>query len=117
MRSIYVEPTTGGYQRQENSIAYAPSAVTKANMLLLQPVGSYIYDITMGNPLIEMNKLPTKTETVAGISACLLPLTQSGDIVSVTVTSYRITVFGKAAITIQLVLPSGENAEITWTQK
>lgn len=115
--SIYVEPVAGGYVRDANKIAYAPTAVTKANILLLQPLGSYIYNPEMGNPLLEFNRLPTKSEVVNGIGYCLNPLVANGDVVNVTVQSYAINVFSKATVTIALLLPTGETAEISWKQR
>ena len=114
--SIYVEPVTGGYIREVNRIAYAPTAVTKANILLKQPLGAYIYNPEIGNPLLDMNRLPTKTEVVNGIGSCLQPLIANGDIVKATVETYKINAFSKASVTILIVLPTGETANITWKQ-
>jgi len=114
MRSLYVNPTTGGYVRVGNKLQYAPSAVVKANMLLLQPVGSNLYYPNLGNPLLTVQGTLSKNQVVNGINACLAPLISSGDIVNVTIISYTLSSFNKPQVKLEILLPSGEKPELSW---
>lgn len=116
MKSIYVNPQTGGYERVDNRLEYVQSGVNACNMLLMQPVGSYLYDKEIGNPLLSYQRLPTRQEVVNGIAYCLTPLLNTSQIISATVVSYQVTALGKAKIVIDIVLPNGDKTPLIWKQ-
>lgn len=112
----YVNPEIGGYEIVGNQLLNVPSAIVKANMLLKQQIGADIYNPNNGNPLLTLDRLPTRKEVVNGIGYCLQPLTNSGELVSVKIATYSVNVFNRANILIEITLPSGNTANITWKQ-
>lgn len=117
MISTYINPQLHGYEVIHNQLAQTNSAITKANILLLMPVGSYIYDINKGNPLINIKERLTVTEITNGISQCLSPLITAGDILNVVVQQVRLSAFQRIIVAIKITLPNGEDAILNWNQK
>lgn len=103
--SLYVDPVTGGYLSNNNRLIQYSSAINKANCLLLQPIGSNIYNMKQGNPLINKTRRSSLSEITADINSCLQPLLSSGDIVALNIA--KIEYGYKPKIFIDVTLSDG----------
>jgi len=115
MNSTYLNPKTDGYDLVDNEYLETQSAISKANVLLLMPIGSYIYNMKMGNPLLNKKGLLNKSEIENDINYALQPLLDSGDITAVSILEISITPTKKNIIKIQITLPTGKEI-IDWSR-
>ena len=115
MDSLYIEPETGGYITKDNKIVSLDSIISKINTLLLQPLGSNIYDLKSGNPLIDQQGIITPNDLAVGINKCLNPLMVSGDILSVVILSYSVDrITRRYTVNINATISNGTNVKLTW---
>ena len=103
--SLYVDPISKGYLLNNSKLIQYPSAINKANCLLLQPIGSNIYAMSEGNPLLNSPNRLSLSQITSGINLCLQPLITNGDILSLNITKIEYTY--KPKIFIDLTLPNG----------
>lgn len=114
--SILVNGDTGGYELINSKLVIAQSAITKCNILLSQPVGGYIYNLKMGNPLITTKNLLTQNEIINGLNYALQPVLNSGEISAFTILKMIITPTQRTKIYLSIDLPSGESQILIWEQ-
>jgi len=117
MPSLYVNPESGGYELVDGALLQEHPSVIKANMLLLQPIGTYVYDTTMGNPLVNYQGNLTKANIINGLTTCLTPLLKTNDLVNFSVTKLELTLTKKWKAYITALLPDGNIAVLNWKQK
>lgn len=112
---LYINPVTGGYEEIDGKITLVQTAINKANVLLSQPIGSYIYAPEQGNPLLDIQGIISLQEIKDGITTCLESLVQNGDITTVDIINWQYDeVTQRYTINIKLTLPSGEQPLLTW---
>lgn len=114
--NLYVSPQTGGYIFVDGALATISTGINQLNFSLAQPLGSYIYNKDMGNPLLNIRGIATASQIRQAISYVASPIIASGNLISVTVMEYSLSITRKNRITIKAVCPiTGEN-EITWSK-
>lgn len=113
----YLDPTTGGYVIENNTLKTAPPVVNKANRLLKQPLGADIQYPLLGNPLLTRKYFAKANEVITDINTCLSPLVNSGQLLSVVIVSLALTLTKKWVVEIQLNLPNDTSEIIQWSNK
>lgn len=112
--SLYINPQTGGYESENSTLIKINSTVNKANLLLSQPIGSNIYAMNEGNPLLNETGLIPISEISAGINTCLAPLVNSGEITTLTLLSVELSPTFRYRTQIAITLPNGTTETINW---
>lgn len=113
-KSLYVDPQTGGYTNINGNLNQVNATINKINTLLSMSVGSNIYAINEGNPLIGRTELVSLSEAANAISKCLQPLISNGEISVLTVQSFSISPTFRYKIALLIELPNGQTEIINW---
>jgi hypothetical protein len=116
MNGLYVDQTTGGYNLFEGGLEQRVTVATKANILLSTPLGTYIYDRSIGNSLINQPNLPSRSSIVNAINQCLNPLLLSGEISELLIEKIELSVAFRYKIFLVLVLPNGSQETMFWSK-
>ena len=117
-KSLYVEPTTGGYELIDNKLTQTHPSVVKCNNILLQRVGAYIYNLESGNPLVDYTGEITQSFIINSINICLTPLVNNNDILDFTILNIEssTTIKNRFTISIQVTLPNGDTPILNYKQ-
>ena len=112
--SLYLEPLTGGYVTVDNQLINVNSTISKVNILLKQPIGSNIYDLKNGNPLLNATGLLSASQITNGLLFCLQPLITTAEIKTFTIVSFSYTVLKKLKVNLSIILPNGLDIPLSW---
>lgn len=100
--STYINPENGDYVLLNGTILNNNSLLAEIYFRLNTPLGSYIYDKTLGNKLLMINYVPNTTTILQSISNALSPLTQSKRLINVNIqlvvqlgNSYTVNITGQ----------------------
>lgn len=115
MKTVYINPVTGGYDYINGNLVMVHPTVNKANRLLLQRIGGDMANPTYGNPLYTTKNI-TADDVKNGINYALLPLTSTGEITRIQNIKVIRTIRNRWNATFEIVIANSNIELLSWSE-
>lgn len=112
---VYIQPDNGDYLLLNGAIQNNNSLLTEMYFALNTPLGSYIYDQTLGNQLLNLQYVPKTSEITSMLTNALTPLISANRIKNVQI-QIILAISNSYSVLINCVDSTGNPVEFKWVK-